>query len=89
MKWTRTLKWGASGKDVDAVHLWLQEVFDYWGDKYPVPRGGLFSFSTKKAVEHYQRRVYIPITGQVDEYTWDMLEYSITSYNNYYGQAYK
>lgn len=51
------MKWGMSGKDVDMVHLWLSQIFEYWGDKYPVPGGGLYSYSTKEAVEHYQRHV--------------------------------
>ena len=89
MKWSRTMKWGMSGKDVDMVHLWLSQIFEYWGDKYPVPGGGLYSYSTKKAVEHYQRRVYIPVSGEVDKKTWEMMDYSMTCYNTYYGQQYQ
>jgi hypothetical protein len=83
--WTRVLQWGTKGDDVSSLHISLWTLFrENWKDKYPVPDGKLFTFGTKKAVEHFQRRIEIPITGKVDEYTWDYLQWALECYDAYY-----
>jgi len=79
------MQWGTKGEDVSSLHISLWTLFrDNWKDKYPVPDGKLFTFATKKAVEHFQRRIEIPVTGKVDEYTWDYLQWALDCYDAYY-----
>lgn len=73
LNFTRTLKWGMSGNDVDDLHGILSDVFAYWKDKTKVPSGKLFTYETKAAVQNFQRRQAKPATGEVDRATWDTL----------------
>lgn len=86
-EWTRTLEWGMKGPDVQCVHNNLYSLFrENWMDKYPVPSYSekLYSLNTKKAVEHFQRRIDIPVTGKVDKYTWEYINWALDCYDAYY-----
>ena len=80
VSFTRTLKYGMSGDDVETVQDWLNTVFEFWGDKTQVQLTGRYLNQTYAAVKHFQRRSNNAVTGVVDRATWDDLSWDVYCY---------
>lgn len=64
----RTLYWGARGADVTRV----QQRLSQWGF-YRGPADGVYGQLTFNAVQDFQRRNGLPVTGTVAQRTWEAL----------------
>lgn len=67
-KFTRTLTSGTSGDDVKTAQKKLAAL------GYGVPVSGTYGSSTESAVRQFQQAQDLPVTGKVDQVTWDLLQ---------------
>lgn len=64
---------GASGIPVTTVQYYLSIIAYFNGALEPVPRSGYFGSETVQAVERFQQFYGLPVTGVVDNDTWNTI----------------
>lgn len=71
---------GDQGDAVYIVQIMLDSISDYFSDLRRVPVNGNFDEQTENAVRDLQYRTDMPVTGKVDNETWNMLAHTFDSY---------
>ncbi len=65
---------GNSGIDVRTLQYYLSIIAYFNSDLQPVPLGGVFNAETVDAVERFQAFYGLPVTGVVDNETWNVID---------------
>lgn len=65
---------GDSGIDVRTLQYYLSIIAYFNSDLQPVPMGGIFDSKTIDAVERFQEFYGLPVTGIVDNDTWNVID---------------
>ncbi len=65
---------GSSGVTVRTLQYYLSIIAYFNSDLQPVPLGGIFDAQTVDAVERFQAFYGLPVTGIVDNETWNMID---------------
>ncbi len=65
---------GNSGVDVKTLQYYLSIIAYFNSDLQPVPLGGIFNAETVDAVERFQAFYGLPVTGIVDNDTWNVID---------------
>lgn len=75
------LSQGSSGDSVTVIQTYLNYISAFYSDITPVTVDGNFGPATKRQVEQYQKLFGLPVTGVVNETTWNSITdvYSLIS----------
>ena len=65
---------GNSGIDVRTLQYYLSIIAYFNSDLEPVPLGGIYDAATVAAVERFQEFYGLPVTGIVDNDTWNVID---------------
>ena len=65
---------GNSGIDVRTLQYYLSIIAYFNSDLQPVPLGGIYDSATVDAVERFQEFYGLPVTGIVDNDTWNVID---------------
>ncbi|MBR2040450.1 MAG: peptidoglycan-binding protein [Clostridia bacterium] len=65
---------GNSGIDVRTLQYYLSIIAYFNSDLEPVPLGGIYDSATVDAVERFQEFYGLPVTGIVDNDTWNVID---------------
>lgn len=88
----KTLIFGDSGEDVSYVQKLLNGIFRIFRTALPINVNGYYDNSTVQSVNRFQLAYELPITGTVDEQTWNALNQqylnAIADSAGYYGQGF-
>lgn len=76
------LTFGTTGKEVEKLQLFLVEIVPLFPNMPIINIDGVYGEETKNAVKKFQSLNSLPVTGDVDTYTWNVL-------NNLYSKANK
>ncbi len=71
---TTQLAVGSSGVDVKTLQYYLSIIAYFNSDLQPVPLDGVFNAQTVDAVERFQTFYGLPVTGIVDNDTWNTID---------------
>ncbi|MBQ6847335.1 MAG: peptidoglycan-binding protein [Clostridia bacterium] len=71
---TTQLSEGNSGIDVRTLQYYLSIIAYFNSNLEPVPLGGIFDAATVDAVERFQAFYGLPVTGIVDNDTWNTID---------------
>ncbi len=71
---TTQLAEGNSGVDVKTLQYYLSIIAYFNSDLQPVPLDGVFNSQTVEAVERFQAFYGLPVTGIVDNDTWNTID---------------
>ena len=72
--YTTQLAEGNSGIDVRTLQYYLSIIAYFNSDLQPVPLNGIFNSATVNAVERFQEFYGLPVTGIVDNDTWNVID---------------
>ena len=72
--YTTQLVEGNSGIDVRTLQYYLSIIAYFNSDLQPVPLNGIFNSATVDAVERFQEFYGLPVTGIVDNDTWNVID---------------
>ena len=72
--YTTQLAEGNSGIDVRTLQYYLSIIAYFNSDLQPVPLNGIFNSATVDAVERFQEFYGLPVTGIVDNDTWNVID---------------
>lgn len=67
------LIYGTTGKEVEKLQFMLVEIVDAFPNMPIINIDGVYGEETKKAIEKFQSLNSLPVTGNVDMYTWNAL----------------
>jgi len=72
-QYTRALSEGATGLEVQNVQYLLSYLSEFYNTIPPVAIDGIYGPATTAAVSAFQSTFELPVTGEVDFATWDVL----------------
>ncbi len=81
------LSQGATGDQVLEIQYRLNYIAAYISEVVPPQQSGIYDIATIEAVKEFQRIANLPITGKVDESTWDSLLLNYSAQLSIYQKA--
>ncbi|MEG2582967.1 MAG: peptidoglycan-binding protein [Oscillospiraceae bacterium] len=75
-QFSTTLEKGARGNSVEVIQLYLNFISEFNDFIPPLKNDGIYGDATENSVKSFQKAYGLPITGAVDNETWDKL-YSV------------